>query len=916
MHSLLFDRYLRCGNDVVCDLVTGNELPVDEVDAPDASAVSPGLASFFELLDHGREGEPHWVRLSGEVCHGGVVTELACGAQLRGYVPVSVHVYQRARCAVPEELRDRAVVLIDHDGGGPEALACLMAAASWSSRPHVLVTLGSAPRPAVAREARPRFGEALTAPRLDVERLKARSGLAAGHVRDGRHAAAVRLLREIAAALERRGAFAEAADVVLSLGYTLFERGRLSEVLRACVWGSGLAERAACVSTTCAVRLLEAWARLEQLDGAEAESLTRATLACAPDANLQARARVTLARCLADQARWREIPAIESDIGVAAGPDIDPYWRALTHDVAATVLIETGRLAEAGRLVRAALDAFDDSAHPLAAAILHTAHLRVVMTTGDTTLAAAVLKRATELARTARSPMRAIKARAIWCAGLARAGLMHQAAAEHQRLIRLLRCSPTSLVREAEAALRAPRGLRDEGSRQADARLAVQMLERAQEEDDAEAVRAVLELARRELDAARVDVVSAAAGPATVIVSVGAGRPTTIGARVLDSGLAIGCDSGGEAGVPVRLGARQVAALVARWPPGREFHSGREATLRCAAAVAAARIEGLQERAREAAAASVEIPELIGVGAASAELRRAVLRAARAPFAVLVEGESGVGKELVARAIHHLSQRRERRFCDVNCAALPDELFETELFGHTRGAFSGAVADRAGLFEEATGGTLFLDEVADLSLRAQAKLLRAVQQQEVRRIGESFSRQVDVRLVSAANRRIPEEVEAGRFRADLLYRLDVIHIRIAPLRERPEDIPVLAEHLWRQAAARVGSGAVLSPGALAAMSHYAWPGNVRELQNVVARLVVAAPSRGRVRADLLPPVISEATSVSTGRLGPARDQFERRFIELALARAGGNRSRAAQALGVSRQGLLKSMVRLGLRHTT
>ena len=158
----------------------------------------------------------------------------------------------------------------------------------------------------------------------------------------------------------------------------------------------------------------------------------------------------------------------------------------------------------------------------------------------------------------------------------------------------------------------------------------------------------------------------------------------------------------------------------------------------------------------------------------------------------------------MARAIHCLSPRRERRFCDLNCAALPDELLESELFGHARGAFTGAITERAGLVEEADGGTLFLDEVPDLSPRAQAKLLRVLQQQEVRRVGESFSRKVDVRIVSAVNRDMRAESAAGRFRQDLLYRLDVIRIRVPPLRERPEDIPVLAHHFWRIAGASRG----------------------------------------------------------------------------------------------------------------
>jgi transcriptional regulator with PAS, ATPase and Fis domain len=282
---------------------------------------------------------------------------------------------------------------------------------------------------------------------------------------------------------------------------------------------------------------------------------------------------------------------------------------------------------------------------------------------------------------------------------------------------------------------------------------------------------------------------------------------------------------------------------------------------------------------------------------------------------VLIEGESVVGKELVARAIHHLSPRRIRRFCDVNCAALPDDLFESELFGHARGAFTGAVHDRAGLVEEADGGTLFLDEVADLSARAQAKLLRVLQQHEVRRVGETFSRKVDVRVVSAANRDLRHESEQGRFRQDLLYRLDVIRIRIPPLRERPEDIAPLVRHFWAAASDRVNTRATLTHAVLAALARYHWPGNVRELQNAMAALAVEAPLRGQLRATLLPAVITGTTHVTSGRLSTARLQWERRFVEVALARAGGNRSRAARELGLTRQGLLKLLERLQITST-
>jgi transcriptional regulator with PAS, ATPase and Fis domain len=384
---------------------------------------------------------------------------------------------------------------------------------------------------------------------------------------------------------------------------------------------------------------------------------------------------------------------------------------------------------------------------------------------------------------------------------------------------------------------------------------------------------------------------------------------------VLDAGITIDTCAGGpggEVGVPVRMGSRLVAAVVARWPIDRLLPPEARELLELTAAVAAPRIDGMHAAAREVARASVAIPELVGSSAAIGEVRRAVSRAATAPFSVLIEGESGSGKELVARALHHLSARRERRFCDVNCAALPDDLLESELFGHMRGAFTGAVADRPGLVEEADGGTLFLDEVVDLSPRAQAKLLRVLQQQEVRRVGATFSRKVDVRVISAANRDLRAEVAEGRFRQDLLYRLDVVRIRVPPLRERPEDIPLLAEQVWRAAADRVGSKAMLTHGVLTALARYHWPGNVRELQNVMAGLAVSAPARGQVKSSLLPPIVLGPAVAPNTHLAEARDQFERRFIELALARAGGRRTRAARELGLSRQGLLKMMARLGI----
>ena len=305
--------------------------------------------------------------------------------------------------------------------------------------------------------------------------------------------------------------------------------------------------------------------------------------------------------------------------------------------------------------------------------------------------------------------------------------------------------------------------------------------------------------------------------------------------------------------------------------------------------------------------------DLAGASSAIGEVRKAIARAANAPFTVLIEGESGSGKELVARAIHRAGGRRDRQFCALNCAAMPEDLIDSELFGHARGAFTGSVGERLGLFESADGGTVFLDEVGELSARAQAKVLRVLQEGEIRRVGENFTRTFDVRLVAATNRSLRAEVEAGRFRQDLLYRLDVIRISVPPLRDRVDDIPLLAARFWKQAAERIGSRAVLGQSVLSALARYDWPGNVRELQNVLTALVVAVPARGVVGASQIPVAIARAAEVTPHEsLESARLKFEQRFVRAALARAAGHRGRTAAALGLSRQGLAKLMQRLHL----
>ncbi len=387
--------------------------------------------------------------------------------------------------------------------------------------------------------------------------------------------------------------------------------------------------------------------------------------------------------------------------------------------------------------------------------------------------------------------------------------------------------------------------------------------------------------------------------------------------QVLDTGVTMPLVDRGhivETALPVRYGATIVGALWCHWSIGVPLIAQDATTvLGLAATAAAPALHHIVERHRVPQAAAGLVPDLVGESAVMEGVRQAVLRAAASPFPVLIEGESGAGKELVARAIHAASMRRSRTFCALNCAAIADDLVEAELFGHTRGAFTGAIAERLGLFEEAQGGTLFLDEVAELSARVQAKLLRTLQEGEVRRLGESSTRRVDARIVAATNRPLGAEVTAGRFRNDLRYRLDVLRITIPPLRERLEDLPPLVRHVWALLAARTGSRAVLSPSALSLLGAYDWPGNVRELQNVLASIMVAGPPRGVIGPHALPSHISRATAMAArATLAEARRDFEARYVRAALARAGGRVMVAARELGVSRQGLNKLTARLGL----
>jgi two-component system nitrogen regulation response regulator NtrX len=284
---------------------------------------------------------------------------------------------------------------------------------------------------------------------------------------------------------------------------------------------------------------------------------------------------------------------------------------------------------------------------------------------------------------------------------------------------------------------------------------------------------------------------------------------------------------------------------------------------------------------------------------------------------VLIYGENGTGKELVARSIHSLSRRRSGPFIEVNCAAIPEELIESELFGHVKGAFTGAVTDRRGKFELADGGTLFLDEIGDMSLKTQAKVLRALQEQVVEPVGGATSVRVDVRVLAATNKELTGEIRGGRFREDLYFRLNVIPIFVPPLRDRPDDVPLLAEHFMADLAREYGRRPKkLDPGAATGLRSYRWPGNVRELRNVIERLMIMVPGDTITFADVgfldsgLPGAAMDGdTSLP---LHEARERFEREYILRALAAQQGNISRTAEALGVERSNLYRKMRAFGI----
>ena len=322
-------------------------------------------------------------------------------------------------------------------------------------------------------------------------------------------------------------------------------------------------------------------------------------------------------------------------------------------------------------------------------------------------------------------------------------------------------------------------------------------------------------------------------------------------------------------------------------------------------------------RLREQLDAKYGFENIVGVSPAMQEVFETIRQAAPTRATVLIQGESGTGKELVARALHQCSPRRDGPFVPVHCASLSPTLLESELFGHEKGAFTGAVERRRGRFELADGGTLFLDEIGEIDAALQVKILRVLEERKFERVGGTETLHVDVRLVAATNRDLKQKVADGTFREDLFYRLYVVNLTLPPLRDRDGDVVLLAQHYLKSLAAENGKpGLALAPEALDALAAYPWPGNVRELRNVIERMVVLGSGEKLTVRDLPPSFrLAAGRAESAARPGSALRDAERQLIEEALRKNKGSRTKAAQDLGISRRTLHRKINEFGLRNS-
>jgi len=761
----------------------------------------------------------------------------------------------------------------------------------------------------------------------------------------GRHAPGERRLRQAIGGLTRRSDWAGAAEGSLALAASLLKRGRprdakavIDAAREACrkAPGDRMLIAAAALSGTALVDL-------GRLDAAETVLTAAHTVAAhADDRESLPPVALALARCrfwrghYADARDALRLLPDGPDAGLRVRADLMRSRLAIAEDdVAGAVGLCAGALERATVAGDTALVA--DAA--CASAFAHLA-------AGDLDALRRDVAACTAAARAARDPLRQLRAQLLLCEQLRRAGEIDAAirafaparrmpASALPRILKSRRdmvaelltpeANPPAIVARSIAATgihalalfvpKTARGERVHGAPSTSVDDAIEVLRACQSAaDEAATLMLVCEQVQRQVHAAALGFFGVEAGGLARLASRGPRLETATAQRAIDAGVFVAphqADDRVEAAMPVQYGGGVIGALTLRWVIGSTPDADRTAAVASMAAAAAAPIVAAALASRRRADASA-CRELLGASALMVEVRRSVERAASAPFAVLIEGESGSGKELVARAIHKGGVRRDRPFVTLNCAALPDDLVESELFGHARGAFTGAVAERPGVFEEAHTGTLLLDEVGELSPRAQAKVLRVIQEGELRRVGENLSRRVDVRIVAATNRDLRADASAGRFRSDLLYRLDVVRLSVPPLRDRREDIPMLADQIWCDAAGRYGSHATLSAAVVTALARYDWPGNVRELQNVLAALVVRVGRRGLVPVSALPPVFVEHPAAESCRLEHARRAFDANFVRAALVRSGGRRAQAAGELGLTRQGLAKLMARLGI----
>jgi transcriptional regulator with GAF, ATPase, and Fis domain len=385
-----------------------------------------------------------------------------------------------------------------------------------------------------------------------------------------------------------------------------------------------------------------------------------------------------------------------------------------------------------------------------------------------------------------------------------------------------------------------------------------------------------------------------------------------------ESGFLPDCDTPRIAGphsllcLPLRDGEFPLGGVCLGRNPGQAPYSSAdlETLVFLTRPFAAAIKDGFIDRNRgDNTALASEPNPLIGKSRAFCAIRTLIDKVKDTTAPVFIYGESGTGKELVARAVHDRGIRRTGPFIALNCGAIPDQLLESELFGHARGAFTGALREKAGLLEEAKGGTFFLDEIGDLSLPLQAKLLRLLQEKEIRRIGETRTRHVDVRFISATNKDLEKEIERRAFRMDLYYRLRILTIEVPPLRERRGDILLLINHFVEKFGREMGRDRTfVSPGALELLVSYSWPGNIRELQNEVQRSLIIAGNDRLVREEHLSPKINpnpQPPAPVSYNYFTAKAEFEKRFLHQALVRFGHNKARTAEQVGLTRQGLFK-----------